>query len=222
MAEQERDIAANFAASRGYPVRYTVDYPRRMSRRKGVQRSVGALLTWALPAGLGYVSAEFYFALWIIFASLIAFAVIIVPILLGLRLRSKGRERFQAEDGASLERVARRVMAAAAYALFLTDAPPSQAIGGAVRLELTRGRRAGWLRALVTPVLLLPHVILLTVFAFTFTVVVPVSAVAAIGFGRYPRPLFAFTEGYLRWIARALAYWLLLTDRYPPLSFAGG
>ncbi len=48
----------------------------------------------------------------------------------------------------------------------------------------------------------------------------PVCAVSTIVFQRYPRPLFGFTVGYLRWIARALAFWISLTDRYPPLSFA--
>lgn len=220
MAQREREIAAGHAAGRGYPVRYTVAYPGPMSRWKGVQRAIGALVTWAVPAALGYVSAVFYLGLWIILGSLIAFGVVAVPVVLALRLRAKGRERFQAEEGAALERFAGRAMAAAAFALFLTDASPSQAIGGPVRLEIRRGRNAGWLRALATPLLLLPHVVLLAFFAFAFMLVVPASAVVVIGFARYPRPFFSFTVGYLRWIARALGYWLLLTDRYPPLSFA--
>jgi hypothetical protein len=77
----------------------------------------------------------------------------------------------------------------------------------------------GWLRAAVTPVLLLPHILALALFAVAFTVIVPVSAVFAVVFERYPRWFFGFTAGYLRWIARALGYWLSLTDRYPPFSF---
>jgi hypothetical protein len=38
-------------------------------------------------------------------------------------------------------------------------------------------------------------------------------------FQRYPRWFFGYTVGYLRWIARALAYWLSLTAHYPPFSF---
>ncbi len=219
MASEESKVAVGYPAGPGHPISYTVVYPQRLSRRKGVQRAIGALITWIVPSGLGYISAVFYFWLWVIIGSIIAFGVISVPLVLAFRIRVKGRARFLAEDGPSLERFAGRAMAAAAYALFLTDASPKEAIGRSVRLEVRRGGDFGWLRTAVTPVLLLPHILLLAFFAFAFMLIVPVCAVFAIAFQRYPRWFFGFTVGYLRWIARALGYWLSLTDRYPPFSF---
>ncbi len=225
MTSEESKVAVGYPASPGHPISYTVAYPERLSRGKGVQRAAGALITWIVSAGLGYVSAVFSIGLpfpfgpWVIIGLPIAFGVISVPLVLAVRIRVKGRARYLAEDGPGLERFAGRAMAAAAYSLFLTDAPPKEAIGHSVRLEVRRGGDFGWLRAAITPVLLLPHILLLAFFAFAFMLIVPVCAVFAIAFQRYPRWFFGYTVGYLRWIARALGYWLSLTDRYPPFSF---
>jgi hypothetical protein len=219
MASEESKVAVGYPAGPRYSISFSVVYPERLSRWKGAQRAAGALITWAVPWGLGYVSVALYVWLPVIIGSLIACGVISVPIFLAMRVRAKGLPRFQAEDGPALERYAEYAIAAASYALFLTDDSPRQAIGESVRLEVRRGGSFGWLRAAITPVLLLPHILLLAVFAFAFMLIVPVSAVAAIVFRRYPRWLFGFTVGYLRWIARALGYWISLTDRYPPFSF---
>ena len=219
MASEEGKVAAGYPAGPGYPIAFSVVYPVRLSRWTGVQRAAGVLITWAGPWGLGYVSAAFLVWLPVIIGALIACGVISVPIFLAIRIRAKGLPRFQAEDGPALERYAEYAIASASYALFLTDDSPRHAIGGSVRLEVRRGGSFGWPRAAVTPVLLLPHILLLAVFAFAFMLIVPVSAVAAIMFRRYPRWLFGFSVGYLRWIARALGYWISLTDRYPPFSF---
>jgi hypothetical protein len=219
MTSEGSKAAVGYPTTPGHPISYSVAYPERLSRRKGVQRAAGTLVTWIVPAGLGYVSAVFYLWLPVIIGSLIAVGVISLPIVMAIRIRVKGLSRFLAEDGVVLGRHAEYAIAAASYALFLTDDPPKQAIGRSVWLEVRRGGNFGWLRAAVTPVLLFPHILLLALFAFAFMLIVPVSAVFAIVLERYPRWFFGFTVGYLRWIARALGYWLSLTDRYPPFSF---
>lgn len=219
MSSEESKAAVGYPATVGHPISYSVAYPQSLSRRKGAQRALGALVTWIVPAALGYVSAVFFWGLPLIIGSLIAVGVIGLPIAVAIRIRAKGLSGFLTEDGPALERHAQYAIAAASYALFLTDASPRRSIGTSVRVEIRRGGEIGWLRAAITPVLLLPHIAALALFAFAFVVIVPVSAVFAIALQRYPRWFFGFTAGYLRWIARALGYWLSLTDRYPPFSF---
>jgi len=36
--------------------------------------------------------------------------------------------------------------------------------------------------------------------------------------GKYPRGLFDFVAGYVRWNTRVTGYFSLLTDKYPPFS----
>jgi len=77
-----------------------------------------------------------------------------------------------------------------------------------------------WL-PLVKWLLVIPHLIIL-LFLWAAAVVVVIIAWFAIVFtGRYPRGMFDFVQGVLRWGQRVIGYaFLLVTDVYPPFSLA--
>ena len=72
---------------------------------------------------------------------------------------------------------------------------------------------------LVKWLLAIPHYIVLIVLTISALVAAIFAWFAILFTGRYPRSLFDFIEGVIRWHNRVGAYaFLLITDRYPPFS----
>jgi Domain of unknown function (DUF4389) len=70
-------------------------------------------------------------------------------------------------------------------------------------------------------VLAIPHYIVLFFLWIAAIVVVIIAWFAILFTGRYPRGMFDFVQGVIRWGVRVVAYaFVLVTDRYPPFSLA--
>ena len=77
-----------------------------------------------------------------------------------------------------------------------------------------------WL-PLVKWFLAIPHYIVLIFLGLASIVCVIIAWFAILFTGRYPRGLFDFVEGVLRWANRVTAYaFVLVTDQYPPFRLS--
>jgi hypothetical protein len=112
----------------------------------------------------------------------------------------------------------------AAYVLLLDDRYPSTDEGQYVRLELDYPDAARelnrWL-PLVKWLLAIPHYVVLLFLDIAGLLAVFGAWFAILFTGRYPRGIFDFVVGVLRWHNRVGAYaFVLITDRYPPFRLA--
>ena len=144
--------------------------------------------------------------------------ILAVPVLLMIVFRQK-YPRWWFDFNVELARFSTRVCA---YLALMSDKYPSTDEQQSVRLDIdypnVEQDLNRWL-PLVKWLLAIPHYIVLF-FLFVAAVVAVIVAWFAVLFtGRYPRAIFDFVEGVLRWGLRVEAYALLLvTDRYPPFS----
>jgi hypothetical protein len=109
-----------------------------------------------------------------------------------------------------------------AYLALMSDRYPSTDEEQSVHLDLDYPDVAQdlnrWL-PLVKWLLAVPHYVVLFFLAIAAVAAVIVAWFTILFTGRYPRSVFDFMEGVLRWGLRVEAYaFLLITDRYPPFS----
>ncbi len=111
-----------------------------------------------------------------------------------------------------------------AYLALLTDQYPSTEDEQVVHLEIdypdAKEDLNRWL-PLVKWFLAIPHYVVLFVLAVGAVFAIIISWFAILFTGRYPRGLFDYVVGVVRWGLRVQAYaFLLVTDSYPPFSLS--
>jgi hypothetical protein len=199
-----------------YPVRFTVDYPDRPLDR--LTTAFRILVAIPILIVLGTVGGGTW--TWSYEETTAAAAgaggLLFFGPLLMIVFRQK-YPRWWFDWNLELQRFTNRV---GAYLALMDDRYPSTDDHQSVHLEYTYPDAARdlnrWL-PLVKWLLAIPHYFVL-VFLYIAAVVVLIVAWFAILFtGRYPRGMFDFVEGVIRWHNRVVAYaFILVTDRYPP------
>jgi hypothetical protein len=204
-----------------YPVRFSVDYPDRGLNRVTTGFRIFVVIPIAIV--LGAVSGGTW--QWSSGSQTTTVAwgaggLLFFGPLLMILFRQK-YPRWWFDWNLELQRFANRV---AAYLALMDDRYPSTTDHQAVHLEYAYPDAARdlnrWL-PLVKWLLAIPHYIVLFFLWIAAVIVVIVAWFAILFTGRYPRGIFDFVEGVIRWQNRVVAYaFVLVTDAYPPFRLA--
>jgi Domain of unknown function (DUF4389) len=203
-----------------YPVEFSVEYPDRSLNRLTTAFRIFtvipiAIVLAAVAGGGGWHMARG--GAWT--ASGTGGLVFLGPLLMILFRQKYPRWWF--DWNLELQRFVNRV---GVYLTLMDDQYPSTTDRQSVRLEYAYPDAERdlnrWL-PLVKWFLAIPHYIVLFFLDLATFVVVIVAWFAILFTGRYPRGIFTFVEGVMRWHNRVSAYaFVLATDRYPPFGLA--
>ena len=202
-----------------YPVRFSVDYPDRPLDRGSTALRIFFVIPIAIV--LGAVSGGTW--QWstgnqttVVAAG--AGGLLFLGPLLMILFRQK-YPRWWFDWNLELQRFTNRVLV---YILLMDDRYPATDQQQAVHLDYVYPDVARdlsrWL-PVVKWFLAIPHFIVLAFLWIAVIVVTFIAWVAILFTGRYPRAIFDFVEGVVRWGQRVVAYaFLLVTDKYPPFT----
>ncbi len=203
-----------------YPVSFSVDYPERELNRLSTFFRIFAVIPIAIVAGLlpgselaGSAGGEGYGG------AIAAGSIIFVPILLMLLFR-KVYPRWWYDWNLELLRFGNRI---GVYVLLMDDEYPSTEKQQAVHLDFAYPDAEQLQRGmpLVKWLLAIPHYIVLFFLYIGVFFAVIFAWFAILFTGRYPRGIFKFVEGTIRWHNRVIGYaFALVTDDYPPFRLS--
>ena len=203
-----------------YPVTFNVDFPdRSLDRLSTLLRiifiiPIGIVLGLLTPASIHYATTANGTTNE---TSTLATGggLLFVPLVLMILFRQK-YPRWWFDWNLQLFRFENRV---SAYLLLLSDQYPSTDEEQYVHLDLPYpdARQLNRWLPLIKWFLAIPHYVVLFFLAIGALVAVIVAWFAILFTGRYPRDLFNFVVGVMRWSNRVTGYaFILVTDEYPP------
>jgi hypothetical protein len=143
---------------------------------------------------------------------------LMLPVAAALLISSKGPGRYLAEDAPRIARGLRWLAAAYAYLWLLTDAPPTERIGGQVELEVEPSGTPTVASAMLRILYSLPALLLLAVLSIVTCFLWIVGALAILWSERIPAAIAEFLALTLQYQFSLAAYHVSLVDRYPSLG----
>jgi hypothetical protein len=211
-----------------YPARLTIDYQEKLSRVTTIFRIILVIpiliILGILTSGSDTVIQTVNETGEVVVDTVNTGAGIVGSLFLVTLLLILFRKRYPKwwfDFVLALNRFSLRI---SAYISLLTDKYPSTEDEQNIHLELDYPNAQTDLKRgmpLVKWFLAIPHYVILFFLWIAVFVVVLIAWFAIIFTGRYPRGLFDYVVGVMRWTWRGQAYALVLaTDKYPPFRLS--
>lgn len=201
-----------------YPVRFAVEYPERQLDRLTSFFRVFTVIPILIVVGaiVGYSTGYSEAAEGSVNIAISGVGILFFPALLLILFRGR-YPRWWFDWNLQLLRFLNRVTV---YALLMDDRYPSTEDQQSVHLEFPYPNVEADLNRglpLVKWLLAIPHYIVLFFLHIGVVIAAVIAWFAILFTGRYPRALFDYIEGVLRWHNRVIGYaFVLITDDYPP------
>jgi hypothetical protein len=202
-----------------HPVQFSVDYPDRPLNRLTTAFRIFTVIPIAIVLGtIGGYSGSYSGDARETTVAVGGTGLLVLPPLLMILFREK-YPRWWFDWNLELLRFVNRV---GIYFALMDDRYPSTDERQSVHLEFgypdARQELNRWL-PLVKWLLAIPHYIVLFFLYLGVFVMVIVAWFAILFTGRYPRGIFGYVEGVVRWHNRVVGYaFIMVTDRYPPFQ----
>ena len=211
-----------------YPARLAIDYQEKLSRVTTIFRIILVIpiliILGILTSGSDTVIQTVNQAGEVVTETVQTGAGIVGSLFLVTLLLILFRKRYPKwwfDFALALNRFSLRI---SAYIALLTDKYPSTEDEQNIHLDLDYPNAQTDLKRgmpLVKWFLAIPHYVILFFLWIAVFVVVLIAWFAIIFTGRYPRGLFEYVVGVMRWTWRVQAYAILLaTDKYPPFRLS--
>lgn len=206
-----------------YPVTFSVEYPdRKLNRLSTAFRLFAAIpimVVAALLQSQELIPQPNQAGTLLFIGTVTGSGIIVFPLVLMILSRRKYPHWWYAWN-LELLRFTSRITV---YLALMDDRYPSTDQQQAVRLDFPHPDADKLNRGLplIKWLLAFPHYVLLAILSLAVVFAVVGAWFAILLTGRYPRGIFNFVEGVLRWGHRVTGYgYTLVTDRYPPFRLS--
>jgi hypothetical protein len=190
-----------------YGVTYDVA-PRETYDRVQVAIRIGIVIVLSILGGaMGWLGGLIYVG---------------IPVLAAILISQRGAQRYIDESEQNISLWLRYIAAFYSYMLLLTDKFPTEDPRQIVRFEPAPSGEPTPGGVLVRIILAIPHGIVLALLGIVAAVLLLIAAISVLIQESYPRGIFDFLRGYMRWHARVAVYMAGLVQEYPPFALDTG